>query len=60
LTASAAASFTNRTAFSSASSSDTWNDPNGMSATTIGRFAPRVTARVRISSSSIDAGTVES
>ena len=60
LTASAPASLTKRIAFSSASSSETWNDPNGMSPTTSGRFAPRVAARVSISISSIDAGTVES
>ena len=51
---------TKRIAFSSASSSETWNDPKGMSPTTSGRFAPRVAARVSISISSIDAGTVES
>ncbi len=60
LTASAPASFTNRIAFRSASSSETWKEPNGMSATTSGRRAPRVTARVSTSISSIVAGTVES
>jgi hypothetical protein len=60
LIASAPASLTKRIAFRVASSSDTWNVPKGMSATTSGRFAPRVTARVRISISSIVAGTVES
>ncbi len=59
-TASAPASLTNRTAFVTASSSDTWKEPNGMSATTSGRLAPRVTARVSTSISSIVAGTVES
>ena len=34
LTASAPASLTKRTALRSASSSETWNEPNGMSATT--------------------------
>ena len=60
LTASAPASLTNRIAFSSALSSETWKEPNGMSATTSGRAAPRVTARVRTSISSTVAGTVES
>jgi hypothetical protein len=59
-TASAPPSLTKRIAFASASSSETWNDPNGMSATTSGRTAPRVTARVRTSISSTVAGTVES
>ena len=59
-TASAPASFTNRIALRTASSSETWNEPNGMSAMTSGLDAPRVTARVRISISSIVAGTVES
>ncbi len=60
LTASAPASLTNRIAFSSAVSSETWKEPKGMSAMTRGRRAPRVTARVRISISSTVAGTVES
>ena len=60
LTASAPASFTKRIAFRVASSSDTWNEPKGMSAMTSGRFAPRVTARVSTSISSIVAGTVDS
>ena len=60
LTASAPASLTKRTALRSASSSETWNEPNGMSATTSGRRAPRVTARVSTIISSIVAGTVES
>ena len=59
-TASAPASFTKRIAFRTASSSETWNVPNGMSAITSGRRAPRVTARVSMSISSIVAGTVES
>jgi hypothetical protein len=59
-TASAPASLTNRIAFVTASASETWKDPNGMSAITSGRRAPRVTARVRTSISSIVAGTVES
>ena len=59
-TASAAASLAKRTAFSTAASSETWKEPNGMSATTSGRRAPRVVARVSISISSIVAGTVES
>ena len=37
-TASAPASFTKRIAFSIASSSETWNEPNGMSAITSGRL----------------------
>ena len=57
LTASAPASLTKRIAFSSASVSETWNEPNGMSAITSGRRAPRVTARVSTSISSIVAGT---
>ncbi len=60
LTASAPASLTKRMALRIASSSETWNDPKGMSAMTSGRLAPRVTARVRISISSIVAGTVDS
>ena len=60
LTASAPASLTNRIALPTASASETWNEPNGMSAITSGRRAPRVTARVRTIISSIDAGTVES
>src|SRR3972149_563761 len=40
LTASASASLTKRIAFSSADSSETWNEPNGMSATTSGRGGP--------------------
>ena len=60
LTASAPASLTKRIAFVTASSSDTWKEPNGMSATISGRRAPRVTARVSTSISSIVAGTVES
>ena len=60
LTASAPASLTNRIAFVTASASETWNDPKGMSATTSGRCDPRVTARVSTIISSIDAGTVES
>ena len=59
-TASAPASLTKRTAFSTAASSETWNEPKGMSAMTSGRLAPRVTARVSSSISSIVAGTVES
>src|SRR5436309_7388383 len=47
LTASAPPSLTKRTAFSSADSSEIWNEPNGMSATTSERVAPRLTARVR-------------
>ena len=60
LTASAAASLTKRMALCSASSSETWKEPNGMSATTSGRRAPRLTARVSTIISSIVAGTVES
>ena len=60
LTASAPASLTKRTAFSTADSSEAWKEPNGMSAITSGRFAPRTTARVSISSSSIVTGTVDS
>ncbi len=60
LTASALDSLTKRIAFSSACSVDTWNEPNGMSATTSGLRAPRLTARVRMIISSIVAGTVES
>ena len=60
LTASAPDSLTKRIAFSSASVSETWNEPNGMSAITSGRRAPRVTARVSTIISSIVAGTVES
>ena len=59
-TASAPASLTKRIALRTASSSETWNEPNGMSAITSGRRAPRVTARVSTSISSIVAGTVES
>jgi hypothetical protein len=59
-TASAPASLTKRIAFSSALSSETWKEPNGMSATTSGRRAPRLTARVSTIISSIVAGTVES
>ena len=58
-TASAPASLTKRTAFSTAVSSETWKEPNGMSATTSGRRAPRVTARASTIISSIVAGTVE-
>ena len=60
LTASAPASFMNRIALCIASSSDTWKEPKGMSATTSGRRAPRLTARVSTIISSIVAGTVES
>ena len=60
LTASAPASFTNRIAFRTASSSETWNEPNGMSATTRARATPRVTAPVSMSISSTVTGTVES
>ncbi len=60
LTASAPASLRKRIAFSSAASSETWKEPNGMSATTSGRRAPRLTARVSTIISSIVAGTVES
>ncbi len=59
LTASAPASLTKRTAFSTAVSSETWKEPNGMSATTSGRCAPRVTARASTIISSIVAGTVD-
>ena len=59
-TASAPASLTKRIAFSIAAESETWNEPNGMSAITSGRRAPRVTARVSMSISSMEAGTVES
>ena len=58
LIASAPASFTKRIAFSSAFSSETWNEPNGMSPTTIGCRAARTTVRVRNSISSIVTGTV--
>ena len=40
-TASAPASFTKRMAFSTASSSETWKEPNGMSAITSGRCSRR-------------------
>ena len=59
-TASAPASLTNRIAFRTVSSSETWNDPNGMSPMTSGRRDPRATAAVSMSISSIVAGTVES
>jgi hypothetical protein len=59
LTASAPDSLTKRTALRTASSSDTWNEPKGMSAITRARCAARVTARVSISISSMVAGTVE-
>ena len=58
LTASAPASLTKRIAFSTAASSETWYEPNGMSPITIGRRAARVTVRVRKSISSIVTGTV--
>ena len=58
LIASAPASLTKRIAFSSAFSSETWNEPNGMSPTTIGCRAERATVRVRNSISSIVTGTV--
>ena len=56
LTASAPASLTKRIAFSTAFSSETWNEPNGMSPTTIGCRAARATVRVRKSISSIVTG----
>ena len=59
LTTSAPPSFTNRIALRTASSSETWYEPNGMSPTTSGRRAPRVTARVMKSISSMVTGTVE-
>ena len=59
-TASIPASLTKRTAFRTASSSDTWYEPNGRSPMTSGRRAPRAHARASISISSIVAGTVES
>ncbi len=55
---SAPASLTKRIALRTASSSETWYEPNGMSPTTSGRRAPRVTARVMKSISSIVTGTV--
>ena len=60
LTASAPPSLTRRTALLTACSSETWYEPNGMSATTSGRFAPRVTHCVMNTISSIVTGTVES
>ena len=59
LTASAPASLRNRPAARRASSSLTWYDMNGRSATTSARRQARVTAAVSISISSIVAGTVE-
>ncbi len=56
LTASAAASLRNRPAARRASSSLTWYDMNGRSATTSGRRQARVTAAVSMSISSIVAG----
>ena len=58
LTASAPPSLTKRIAFSSAFSSETWNEPKGMSPITIGCLAARATVRVRNSISSIVTGTV--
>jgi hypothetical protein len=49
---------TNRIAFRTASSSETWYEPNGMSPTTIGRRDCRETVRVRKSISSTVTGTV--
>ncbi len=57
-TASAPASLTKRIAFSTAFSSETWKEPNGMSPTTTGWRAARETVRVRNSISSIVTGTV--
>ena len=60
LTARAPPSLTKRMAVFSAIRLETWKDPNGMSAITNARRAPRATARVSISISSTVTGTVES
>jgi hypothetical protein len=58
LTMSAPPSLTKRIALRTASSSDTWYEPNGMSPTTSGRFEWRETVLVRKSISSTVTGTV--
>ena len=58
LTTSAPPSLTKRIALRTASSSETWYEPNGMSPTTIGRRDWRDTVRVRNSISSTVTGTV--
>jgi hypothetical protein len=60
LTVSARPSLTKRTAFRTASWSDTWYDPKGMSPTMSGRRTAEATARVMKSISSMVTGTVES
>ena len=59
-TVSTPASFTKRIACATVSLSDTWNEPNGMSATTSARVVPRRTARDSSSISSTVIGVVES
>ncbi len=59
LTASAPA-LTRRTAFATASSSDAWKEPNGMSPMTSARGLARATAPVSITASSMLTGTVVS
>jgi hypothetical protein len=44
-TAATPPSFTRRTALRTASSAETWYEPNGMSPTTSARCAPRLTRR---------------
>jgi hypothetical protein len=59
LTASAPA-FTRRTALATASASDAWKEPNGMSPTISARGFARATAPVSITASSMLTGTVDS
>ncbi len=58
LTASVRASLKKRIALRTASSSETWYEPKGMSPITIGRRAARATVRARKTISSIVTGTV--
>ena len=55
-----APAFTRRTALSTASASDAWKDPNGMSPMTSARGFARATAPVSITASSMLTGTVVS
>ncbi len=49
-----------RTALATASASEAWNEPNGMSPTINARGRERATAEVSMTASSIVSGTVES
>ena len=53
-------SLTRRTAFATASSSEAWKEPNGMSPMTSARGLARATAPVSITASSMLTGTVVS